>query len=424
MATLQNVYILIDVDCISIKRRAEAVYEFANRLSFDGYTTYKVGIVSKQEHLLNDWHNLCINYLGCTDDRIVSIRAAAGNNSADMLLCFIAGYWCKENENQRFPFIILSADRILKKVEIYIKVFNIECLNYELNLNQFFEKKELPIPIEFSIDKYPYIYDKLDIGIPYLNVIDHPYVTDHPIVSIPIPIIGEELTLGSLYKDSEQHISLDYWDQGSKHSMYPINIFLGYNHNHLFVRSAHGYKKKKGCVAINNQIVDSSKGNIILKNGDLLKVGNFLFKVVIPLLFSERELLKTDNPDPNTVINNTEIMLHKCVKETLQKNNKNWWTDLVREEIRTGCEERNDSGIEHSYNYIFIKDLDTIITDNWNCFKDRFIHYFLSKNKFKRALSHFIMARNKVMHPTRMELTEDEMSFINDFYCAIQCVTK
>lgn len=425
---MEKVYLLIDVENVSIKNRKEAMKAFGQRLANDGYTVYRIGLAAKDSNLLNEWKEICINLFKMDKESIKTERAAAGYDSADMALCFIAGYWSKENELERFPFIILSNDKILKKVEIYIKRLEIECLSYSLVLDSFKRPTKEPVPIIFDEDVYPYGYTKCEISIPHLDVITHPCDTDHPIVYLPIPNIGEEITLGinkvnSQNPDTIKHVCLDYWDQMKKHSLYPIHSYIGYKNNGMmYIRSAKGFRRGARSVEVNGRIINSAEGNVSIKDGDNLKVGGFVFNVVIPKCYSNRKIIKDDNVD--TTVKNIEIILHQWIRNTLEISNKNWWEELVREDIRQGCDERNDSDIEHSYNFTFLKDLDKIIKDNWTLFSNKVAPYYMSKGKFSRSLSQFILIRNKVMHPTRTNLGADELEFISDFNYTIDAIVN
>ena len=158
-----------------------------------------------------------------------------------------------------------------------------------------------------------------------------------------------------------------------------------------------------------------------MEDGDLLKIGKFVFRVVVPRTFSERRLQQTNI---DNIVKNTEIMLHQWIHNKLQKLSNNWWLDFVQDEIRRGCDERNESTTEHSYNYTYIRDLFTIIKDNWDVFNTCFVPYYMSKTKLNKAFSHFILIRNKVMHPTRNELEDDEISFLKDFHSTITFITN
>ena len=419
---MKKVYLIIDVENVAFKNNVEALKDFHIRLNSDGYEVYKIGMAAKDLTQLYVWKQMCLEEFEINIDNIKIIRAAAGYNSADMAMSFIAGYWCKENEDNKYPFIILSNDKIFKKTEIYIKAENMDCLEY------FWSKEELKIikqpqeSLNFDYEKYPYGYGKCEISIPRLDVITHPNETDHPISFIPLPNIGEEFSLGIESNNSEQHICLDYWNQDKKKSMYPIHAYVGYYKGQLYVRSAKGFRRGDKSVEINNVIINSANGNKLLENGDLLKIGRFVFKVAIPKTFSERKLQQNINND--NIVKNTEIALHQWIRIKLNTLSKNWWFDFVRDDIRRGCDERNKSRTEHSYNYTFIKDLLVIIKDNWDVFGASFVPYFMSKKKCYKAFSNFILIRNKVMHPTRNELEADEISFMKDFNFTISSITN
>ena len=420
---MKKVYLLIDIENVSIKNKRDALSDLASRLAIDGYVAYKIGLASKTINQLNDWKEMCINIFQVNVDSIITIKVASGYDSADMALCFIAGYWCKENETKKYPFVILSNDKILKKVEIYIKLLDIDCLSYNLDFDSFKRIKCEKESIIFDKEFYPYGYNECQITIPHLDVVTHPIETDHPISYIPIPNIGEEITFGISRSDAYQHISLDYWDQQKKHTLYPIHSYIGYkNNSQLYVRSSKGFRRGPRSVEINGTIIDSSRGNVPLKDGDILKIGGFVFKVVIPLCYSNRELIKGDSVD--SIVKNTEILLHQWIRKSLESSNENWWIEQVREDIRIGCEERKDSPYEHPYNYTFLRDLDKIVKDNWDLFCMSISPFYMSKGKFDRSLSQFITIRNKVMHPTRIDLAGDEVTFLNDFYYTINAIVN
>ena len=419
---MKKVYVIIDIENVAVKYKKEALQDFNTRLNKDGYEVFKIGMAAKDSAQLNVWKQMCLEVFEINLDNIKITRVAAGYDSADMAMSFIAGFWCKENENNKYPFVILSNDKIFKKTEIYIKAENIDCLEYFWSKEEYKSIKQPQKSLIFEYEKYPYGYGKCEISIPRLDVISHPNETDHPISYIPLPNIGEEFSLGIENNQSEQHICLDYWNQDKKVSMYPIHAYVGYYRGQLYVRSAKGFRRGDKSVEINNVIINSANGNRLLEDGDLLKIGKFVFKVAIPKVFSERKLQQNNSID--NIVKNTEIALHQWIRNKLSSISNNWWTDFVRDDIRRGCNERNEGRTEHSYNYTFIKDLLTIIKDNWDVFSTSLVPYYMSKKKCEKAFSHFIILRNKVMHPTRNELYEEEISFLKDFNSTITFITN
>ena len=283
MTSIKKVYLLIDIENVSTKNRKEELCEMYEQLFHDGYAIYKIGLAAKDIQLLNDWKIICHEIFGTDLENIKILKAATGYDTADMALCFMAGYWCKENEIEKLPFIILSNDKLLKKVEIHIKQLDIECLEYKINTNSWKKCKEKPT-LSFNEELYPYGYDSPSICIPYLRVITHPTKTDHPITYIPIPNIGEEISIGGGDYNSDLHVSLNYWDQGNHSSLYSIHAYMGYkSNNQLYIRSAKGFRRGVHSVEINNVIINSANGNLALKDGDIIKIGGFVFKIIIPI---------------------------------------------------------------------------------------------------------------------------------------------
>ena len=415
---MENVYLLIDIENVSIKKRREALIHLRDRLTEDGYEVYKAGLASKSLSQIEEWEGMILNTFQIAKQNVMGIKTSSGYDSADMTICFMAGLWCKENEVSRYPMIILSNDKILKSIEDQIQSLGIKCLQYDLNPDKF-KKEKKTVPIEFRKDKYPFNYTTVQLGIPSFLVITYPKDTDYPISSIPIPNIGEEFSIGSSHGDTHEDttICLDYWDQGM-HTLYPIHVYVGYKEGEVYVRSAKGHRTGQHAVERNGVLIESSMGNIVLSHGDIIRIGGFLFRVNIPRSYSEREIVSLD--DTSSTIKNAEILLHQWIRNVLKASNDNWWDQLVRKDIQAECNARNNSTFEHSYNYTFLRDLDKIIADNWGLFDPMISPYYMSKGSFRKALSKFMMIRNKEMHPTREKLADDEVEFISAFLFTLQ----
>lgn len=407
---MRKVYLLIDIENVSVKNLQNSLEDLFQRMHSDGYEVFKVGYASTRANLIEEWNQLIRFSFDIPQDHILSICSLSGYDSADMALCFIAGMWCKENELDKYPFLLLSNDKLLKRIENQIQSMSIECLRYELDPEKYKGKKKEPHYVEFNGNNYPFCLYPPQKVIPSLSIIECPSKTDHPIQSIPIPNIGEELSLG---RGSNNDICLDYWDQYNP-SLYSTHLFLGYSHDSIYIRSAKGHRRGRRSIEINGILIDSSQGNVPINNGDLLKVGLFVFKVSLPRLFSERPLL--NNNDIHSVLDNIEILLSRWIRGTLQALNKDWWTLYIDQEIRDQCEERNTSSIEHSFNYLLFSDLGKIIMSNWVVFSPLILPLFLTRRLFRKAFSRLTEIRNLKAHPMRKDLDIDDIAFANSFY--------
>ena len=96
---MKKVYVIIDIENVAVKYKKEALQDFNTRLNKDGYEVFKIGMAAKDSAQLNVWKQMCLEVFEINLDNIKITRVAAGYDSADMAMSFIAGFWCKENEN-------------------------------------------------------------------------------------------------------------------------------------------------------------------------------------------------------------------------------------------------------------------------------------------------------------------------------------
>lgn len=84
-------------------------------------------------------------------------------------------------------------------------------------------------------------------------------------------------------------------------------------------------------------------------------------------------------------------------------------------EIASACKERatQERSAEHPYRFIFLRELARIIVANSDLFRSFLLGtLWPSKTQLLRAFSETMMVRNKIMHPTQAELSEQERVFV------------
>lgn len=119
-----------------------------------------------------------------------------------------------------------------------------------------------------------------------------------------------------------------------------------------------------------------------------------------------------------------ETNLHAHVKKTLQvsfgEEESEWWVKGIAPQIRIECAQRREEDPlrEESYSYIDLIDLKTIIDKNWRIFDPFFQHVrgnINSKREFLAAIAKTNEVRKRVMHPIRMRVTDEDVSFLEQF---------
>ena len=408
-------YLLIDIENSTVSNLGDAVIDLRSNIHSKSLSVHKIGLSSKDSDLLKRWEITCKEVFSLSDEQIFSLKTYSGSEAADMGLCFIGGIFANQNSSDKYPFILVTEDKVLGYLERYLEIQGIICHRFYINKDIFKSVKQIK-QIEFNVNKYPFNYEEF-IQFPSLIVKKTPNSNTPIIKQIQLPDIGRELTFGREGAD----INVDYWDKCEKSkTIYETHVSFIYSEGLIFVRSAMGFRRGQHAVVLNDKILSSKDGNIKLFTGDILKVGGFIFELFIPKSFSKRKLNKSI--DVHTLSKNIEIILHQWVRDKLTPVSEDWWHILVSDIIRIECDSRNNNLTEHSYNFVFLREIEKIIISNWQYFEITLCQYFLSKTKFREAISKFITIRNKVMHPTRAEITSDEYNFINNLEFQMTCV--
>jgi hypothetical protein len=135
-------------------------------------------------------------------------------------------------------------------------------------------------------------------------------------------------------------------------------------------------------------------------------------------------------------ISESESSLHQFVKaklmQELGEDENDWWMKGIPQKIRLRCvtTREEDPSREEPYTYTNLIDLGTIIANNWgifdNCFRP-FREHVKSKNDVDSMICRVNEIRKRVFHstsPTRMELADEEISFLRSFHELVKKLTK
>jgi len=121
------------------------------------------------------------------------------------------------------------------------------------------------------------------------------------------------------------------------------------------------------------------------------------------------------------LIGELETTLHQFVRCTLQESlgedENGWWVKGIPLQIRSECARRReeDPHREELYRYTDLIDLKTIIDKNWRVFEPhlRFVgQHVQSKGHFLESIAQLNDVRKRVMHPIRMTVSDEDLSFL------------
>ena len=135
-------------------------------------------------------------------------------------------------------------------------------------------------------------------------------------------------------------------------------------------------------------------------------------------------------------ISESESSLHRFVKvqlmQELGEDENDWWMKGIPHSIRVRCvtTREDDASREEPYSYTNLIDLGTIISKNWRIFETCFRPFreeVKSKSDVESMICQVNEIRKKVFHstsPTRMELADEEISFLRSFHELVEKLTK
>ena len=137
------------------------------------------------------------------------------------------------------------------------------------------------------------------------------------------------------------------------------------------------------------------------------------------------------SPDVQAYVHTTELekSLHKLVRLTLMESfgedEHGWWAMGIPLQIRKNCATRReeDSLREEAYVYTDLIDLKEIIDKKWRVFEPEFQlirQHIKTKSDLLDSIVLLNDIRRRVMHPTRMNIASEELSFLSSFRDAIR----
>lgn len=124
-----------------------------------------------------------------------------------------------------------------------------------------------------------------------------------------------------------------------------------------------------------------------------------------------------------------EKRLHSFIRQILEEEfgetENEWWAKGVPLQVRTECVKRRESDPlrEESYNYIDLIDLKSIVDKNWRVFEPQFklprdlVH---TKRELLETIDHLNEIRKRIMHPTRLTVSQDDVRFLGRSYAFIE----
>jgi len=137
-----------------------------------------------------------------------------------------------------------------------------------------------------------------------------------------------------------------------------------------------------------------------------------------------REKYSTRNEEARNIVPQIQLLISKNVISTLKvkfgEDNEEWWYDGIPENVRIDVVKRQEKDPEHrpkEENFDLIHYLD-IISKNWDIFKEIYGFKDLGNSKAKQLswFQELKRIRNKIAHPERGKITEDELKFVTDLY--------
>lgn len=127
------------------------------------------------------------------------------------------------------------------------------------------------------------------------------------------------------------------------------------------------------------------------------------------------------NEDSKFITERLELAIRESIFTSLKEAfGERWWIDGVNKEIRKKASilaiEKDNQ--EPDWNFLFLLDYKKIVENNWSIFKDNFANPEVKSGK-EHQLKWFEQLneiRNKVSHPGRARVTEQESLFLKNLY--------
>jgi hypothetical protein len=234
---------------------------------------------------------------------------------------------------------------------------------------------------------------------------------------IPFPVTPDELTIGSR---TVCDIPLEYWTTRSG-EIYSPHAFVGCTTSGWHIRSAKGHRARSKAVIVNDRFIDASRGNVPIQSGDDVTVGPFKFR----FFAAPRERLgeAIEMAKDFEIISRIEQRLHMLISRVLRSVSKDWWLDMIPEDVRDRCEgrQKGERDEEHPFRFTQLPDLQNILLTNWDIFQENGLEsIWSSKSQMRRAFNCLIRSRNLTMHPTRGGADENDRIFLERLCLAVE----
>lgn len=129
------------------------------------------------------------------------------------------------------------------------------------------------------------------------------------------------------------------------------------------------------------------------------------------------------NDSTLTICDEMQISINKFILKTLKQEygeeDKKWWRIGVPKQIQKDCALKSidTDPPEPDENFLLLLDYQKIVNNNWKLFGEKFTPPDLKQAKKEDKTGWFVRfntIRNKVKHPERKDVTEEEYKFIMD----------
>lgn len=210
----------------------------------------------------------------------------------------------------------------------------------------------------------------------------------------------KQITIGS-----KTDISLQIWDvPKGLNQKAAVFHYMAFPNNTWAIRSLKGMRHNRKEISVNNKIIDSSCGDVPIKNGDAIKLGVFSFR------------FKTDEREELFRYESPEILIvesEKLLKNIFMTFPENSIPDDVFDEI-------SESGVI-CWEKVYLRHYRKILSFNWKSQElDLLRKNFGNKRNFNSMFVKMNEIRNKVKHPSRGSLDDDEKMALVDFYIVLK----
>lgn len=178
-----------------------------------------------------------------------------------------------------------------------------------------------------------------------------------------------------------------------------------------------------------NTLADALKPTVIEDN----RIRRELAYQKVTSLIEEERTAGDPAVDAYRHVRELETTLHQFVRDvlvdSLGEDEQDWWVKGVPTQIRAECAMRReeDPAREDVYRYTYLLDLRTIVDKNWAMFEHHLQSarpHLKSKGDFLKSIARLNDLRNRVAHPIRMSVSDEDLSFLRSFCDVVRNFTR